>query len=156
MARGYNGKILRVDLTSGEIKVEEPSEVIYRTYLGGGGLASYYLLRELPPGIDPLGPGNILIFASSVITGAPVSGMVRYTVAAKSPLTGGYGEAEAGGFFGPELKLAGFDAVIIKGKAPKPSYLWIHDGEAEIRSAAEIWGLETGPAQEKIRQELGD
>jgi len=156
MARGYNGKILRVDLTSGEIKVEEPSEVIYRTYLGGGGLASYYLSRELPPGIDPLGPENILIFASSVITGAPVSGMVRYTVAAKSPLTGGYGEAEAGGFFGPELKFAGFDAVIITGKAPKPSYLWIHDGEAEIRSAAEIWGLETGPAQEKIRQELGD
>jgi len=156
MPKGYNGKILRVDLTSGEIKREEPSEVIYRTYLGGGGLASYFLLKELPPGVDPLGPENILVFAATVITGVPVSGMVRYSVAAKSPLTGAYGEAEAGGFFGPELKFAGFDAVIIKGKALKPSYLWIHNGQAEVRSAAGIWGLETGPAQEKIRQELGD
>jgi aldehyde:ferredoxin oxidoreductase len=156
MSKGYNGKILRVDLTTGGMQVEEPSEVIYRTYMGGGGLASYFLLKELRPGMDPLGPDNILIFAASVTTGIPVSGWVRYTVAAKSPLTGGYGEAEAGGFFGPELKFAGFDAVIIKGKAPQPSYLWIHDGQAEIRSAEGIWGLETGPAQEKIRQEVGE
>lgn len=156
MAKGYNGRVLRIDLTTGEIQGEELSEVVYRTYLGGGGLASYFLLKELRPGVDPLGPDNILIFAASVTTGIPVSGWVRYTVAAKSPLTGGYGEAEAGGFFGPELKFAGFDAVIIKGKAPQPSYLWIHDGQAEIRSAKGIWGLETGPAQEKIRQEVGE
>ena len=154
MPDGYNGKIVRVDLTSGTVKVEEPGEIVYRTYLGGGGLASYYLLRELKPGIDPLSADNILIFASSVISGAPIAGMVRYTVAAKSPLTGAYGEAEAGGFWGPELKFAGFDAVIITGKAEKPCYLWIHDGEVEIRSAEKIWGLETGPAQERIREEL--
>ncbi len=156
MPHGYNGKILRFDLTTKEMKIEEPGEVIYRTYLGGGGLASYYLLRELKPGTDPLGPENILIFASNVVSGAPIAGMTRYTVAAKSPLTGGYGEAEAGGFWGPELKFAGFDAVIITGKAAKPSYLWIHDGEVELRSAEKVWGLETGPAQEKIREEVGE
>jgi aldehyde:ferredoxin oxidoreductase len=91
MPYGYNGKILRVDLTSGTIGVEEPGEIVYRTYLGGGGLASYYLLRELGPGIDPLSADNILVFASSVISGSPIAGMVRFTVAAKSPLTGAYG-----------------------------------------------------------------
>jgi aldehyde:ferredoxin oxidoreductase len=156
MPYGYNGKILRVDLTTGAMKTEEPGEIVYRTYLGGGGLASYYLLRELKPGIDPLSADNILIFASNVISGAPIAGMTRFTVAAKSPLTGAYGEAEAGGFWGPELKFAGFDAVIITGKAETPSYLWINDGKVEIRSAEKIWGLETGPAQEMIREELGE
>jgi len=154
MPNGYNGKIVRVDLSSRVVKMEEPEEIVYRTYLGGGGLASYYLLRELKPGIDPLSADNILIFASSVISGAPIAGMVRYTVAAKSPLTGAYGEAEAGGFWGPELKFSGFDAVIVTGKAEKPCYLWIHDGEVEIRSAEKIWGQETGPAQEMIREDL--
>jgi aldehyde:ferredoxin oxidoreductase len=156
MPYGYNGKILRVDLTTGEMKAEEPGEIVYRTYLGGGGLASYYLLRELKPGIDPLSADNILIFSSNVLSGAPIAGMTRFTVAAKSPLTGAYGEAEAGGFWGPELKFAGYDAVIITGKAAKPSYLWINDGKAEIRSAEKIWGLETGPAQDMIREEVGE
>ena len=156
MPCGYNGKILRVDLTSGTIRTEEPGELVYRTYLGGGGLATYYLLRELKPGIDPLSADNILIFASSVISGAPIAGMVRYTVAAKSPLTGAYGEAEAGGFWGPELKFSGFDAIVITGKAEKPCYLWINDGKAEIRSAERVWGLETGLAQEAIREEVGE
>ncbi len=156
MPYGYNGKVLRVDLTTGATNVEEPGEVVYRTYLGGGGLASYYLLRELKPGIEPLSEENILIFASNVLSGAPIAGMTRFTVAAKSPLTGAYGEAEAGGFWGPELKFAGFDAVIITGKAAKPSYLWINDGNAEIRSAEKIWGLETGPAQDAIKEEVGE
>ena len=154
MPYGYNGKIVRVDLTTKTATVEEPDELVYRTYVGGGGLASYYLLKELKPGIDPLSADNILIFASSVISGVPIAGMVRYTVAAKSPLTGAYGEAEAGGFWGPELKFAGFDAVIVTGKAERPSYLWINDGTVEIRSAEKIWGMETGPAQEMIRDEL--
>jgi len=154
MPSSYNGKILWVNLTTKKTKVEEPGEVFYRTYLGGGGLASYFLLRDMRPGVDPLGPENMLIFASSVISGVPIAGMTRYTVAAKSPLTGAYGEAEAGGFWGPELKFSGFDAVIITGKAAQPSYLWIHDGEIELHSAKDVWGLETGPAQEKIRNEL--
>src|SRR4030042_129433 len=116
MPYGYNGKILRVDLTTGAIRVEEPGEVVYRTYLGGGGLASYYLLRELKPGIDPLSDDNILIFASSVISGTPVAGMVRFTVAAKSPLTGAYGEAGAGGFLGPGMKIFRFCGGGVTGK----------------------------------------
>lgn len=117
MSFGYNGKILHVNLTSLTFDIEEPFEYFYRTYMGGTGLASYYLLKGIKPGIDPLGPDNILIFACSVVTGAPLSGFSRYTVAAKSPLTGGFGESEAGGYFGPELKFSGFDAVILKGKA---------------------------------------
>src|SRR4030043_1188004 len=119
MPYGYNGKILRVDLTTGAIRVEELGEIVYRTYLGGGGLASYYLLRELKPGIDPLSADNILIFASSVISGAPIAGMVRFTVAAKSPLTGAYGEAEAGGVGGPGLKFSGLGAAAGPGKDAK-------------------------------------
>lgn len=156
MPYGYNGKILHFDLSTLEMKVEEPGEVFYRTYLGGGGLALFYLLKNMQSGTDPLGPDNVLVFSSNVISGLPIAGMTRYTVAAKSPLTGAYGEAEAGGFWGPELKFAGFDALVIRGKAAKPSYLWINDGKVELRSAERIWGLETGPAQEKIREEVKD
>jgi len=156
MAYGYNGKILRVDLSAEKISVDEPNEVCYRRYLGGKGAALYYLLKELRPGTGPLSPDNILIFAPSVITGAPIQGTSRFTVASKSPLTGTYGEAEAGGHWGPELKFAGFDAIVIKGKAKNPVYLWIHDGVAEIRDASKIWGKPTKEAQEGIRGELGD
>ena len=154
MPNGYNGKILHIDLSSMKMRVEEPDELFYRTYLGGGGIASYYLLKNLKPGVDPLSPDNVLVFASNVISGVPIAGMARYTVAAKSPLTGAFGEAEAGGYWGPELKSAGYDAVVIGGRAAKPSYLWIHDGKVELRSADKLWGLETGPAQEKIREEV--
>ena len=156
MAHGYNGKILRVDLSSGKISVDEPDEVYYRRYLGGRAAALCYLLNEMEPGVDPLGPDNLLIFAPSVLTGAPIQGVSRFSVACKSPLTGTYGEAEAGGDWGPELKFAGFDAVVVKGKAEKPVYLWIHDGEAEIRDASKIWGKPTKEAQEGIHEELKD
>jgi len=156
MAYGYNDKILRVDLSSGKISVDEPDEVFYRRYTGGRGVALYYLLKELEPGVDPLGPDNMIIFAASVLTGAPIQGTSRFSVACKSPLTGTYGEAEAGGYWGPELKFAGYDAVIVKGRAEKPVYLWIRDGEAEIRNASKIWGKPTKEAQEGIREELKD
>ncbi|MEJ2167221.1 MAG: aldehyde ferredoxin oxidoreductase family protein, partial [Desulfobacterales bacterium] len=156
MPYGYNGKILHVNLTLNSWEVEEPSEKWYRTYMGGSAFAAYYLLKLLQPGIDPLSPDNVLVFAASVITGAPLSGYNRYTVAAKSPLTGCFGESEAGGYFGPELKFAGFDAVVITGKADKPVYLFIKDGEAEIRSAADIWGLDNHQTLEKLEQELAD
>ena len=139
MLSGYNGKILRVDLSSGKTSVDQPDEIFYRRYLGGRALTLYYLLKELNPNADPLGPDNLLIFAPSVITGALIPGTSRFSVATKSPLTGTYGEAEAGGFFRPELKFAGYDAVVIKGKADKPVYLWIHDGEVEIRDASKLW-----------------
>src|SRR5271157_4001153 len=125
MPFGYTGKILHVNLTDSTFNVEEPSEQWYRTYMGGSAFGSYYLLKYLKPGIDPLSPDNVLVFATSAVTGFPLSGFSRYTVAAKSPLTGWFGEAEAGGYFGPELKFAGYDAVVIFGKAPKPVYLYI-------------------------------
>ena len=156
MPLGYNGKILHVDLTAGTTSVEEPSWVFYRTYWGGGLLALKYLVSEIPAGCDPLGPENVLILAPSVITGAPYPGLSRFTVAAKSPLTGALGEAQAGGWWGPELKFAGFDAVVIRGRSPKPVYLWIHDGAAEIEDAAGIWRLDTADALAAIRERLGD
>jgi aldehyde:ferredoxin oxidoreductase len=156
MPNGYNGKILRVDLNSESIHVEEPHENLYCRYLGGGTLALHYLLNELKPKTDPLGPENILVFAGSVISGTPATGLSRFSVAAKSPLTGAFGEAEAGGWWIPELKFAGYDAIVIKGKAQRPVYLWIHDGVAEIRDARHLWGKFSKETQEEIRKELGD
>ena len=156
MANGYNGKILRVDLTRGTTDSESPEETIYRRYMGGSALALYYLLTEQKAGVEPLGPESRLIFMSSVLSGVPMPGFTRYTVAARSPLTGALGEAEAGGFWGPELKLAGFDGVIVEGASSKPVYLWIHNGEAEIRDASKLSGKDTGEVQALIREELGD
>jgi aldehyde:ferredoxin oxidoreductase len=156
MPCGYHGKILHINLNDSTYKIEEPSENFYRTYFGGGGLAAYYLLKDLKPDTDPLGPDNILVVALSVVTGAPLSGFSRYTIAAKSPLTGGFAETEAGGYFGPELKFSGYDAIVVKGKAPKPVYLWIKDGEVEIRNATAVWGLENADVLDKIRAEIGE
>ncbi len=156
MAYGYNGRILKVNLTEGKIDEERPDERIYRLYMGGSAFSLYYLLKEMPAGVDPLGPENRLVFMSSVISGAPIAGLTRYTVAARSPLTGAFGEAEAGGFWGPELKMAGFDGIVFEGRSPKPVYLWIHDGEAELRDASHLWGKDTGEVQDRIREELGD
>lgn len=156
MPNGYNGKVLRVDLDAESINVEEPEDITYSRYLGGGTLALNYLLRELKPKSDPLGPENLLVFAGSVIAGTPATGLSRFSAAAKSPLTGAFGEGEAGGWWIPELKFAGFDAIVIKGKAQRPVYLWIHDGEAEIRDAGHLWGKQTKETEEGIRGELGD
>jgi len=156
MSHGYTGKILHVDLTQGTLSVEEPEQAFYRKYMGGSALAMYYLLRELPPGVDPLGPENVLVMALSVLTGTAISGQSRMTAAAKSPLTGAIGDSQGGGFFPAELKFAGFDAVVIKGKSEKPVYLWIHDGEYELRDASHLWGKITGEAEASIREELGD
>lgn len=156
MLYGYNGKILRVNLTEGTLAEETPAEVIYRKYLGGSAMSLFFLLKEQKPGVDPLGSASKLFFMSSVVSGAPLAGLPRYTVAARSPLTGAFGEAEAGGFWGPELKSAGFDGVIVEGRSPNPVYLWIKDGKAEIRSAANLWGKDTGEVERLIREELGD
>ena len=156
MPHGYLGRILRVNLSKDKLSVECPDEIFCRRYLGGEGFVAYFLLKELKPGIDPLGLENKLIFAAGPVTGAPIAGNSRNSIGAKSPLTGGFGESEVGGYWGVELKRAGFDAVIVEGKASSPVYLWIHDGEAEIRDASHIWGLETGDAQRVIREELSD
>jgi aldehyde:ferredoxin oxidoreductase len=156
MPYGYNGKILHVNLTTSTLSVEEPSESFYRKYLGGQGIGMYYILKETPAGADPLGPDNVLAITLSVVTGAPVSGQSRVMANAKSPLSGAIGDAQAGGFWPAEAKYAGFDAFIIKGKAKTPVYLWMHDGEAELRDASHLWGKVTGEAEAAIRDELGD
>lgn len=156
MKYGYMGKILRVNLSKEEISFAEPEETFYRRYFGGRGLIAYFLLKELEPGIDPLTPDNKLIFACGPVTGAPISGSGRNSVGAKSPLTGAYGEAEVGGFWGAELKRAGFDAIIIEGKAIEPVYLWVHDEKAEIKDASHLWGMEIKKSEETIRKDLRD
>jgi aldehyde:ferredoxin oxidoreductase len=153
---GYHGKILHVDLTAGTLSVEEPEEKFYRQYMGGSALGTYYLLKNTPAGADPLGPENTLVLSLSVLTGAPISGLSRMTATAKSPLTGAVGDSQCGGAWPAELKFAGFDAAVIQGKAEKPVYLWLHDGEAELRDATHLWGKVTGEVEAQIKGELGD
>ena len=154
--KSYHGKIIRVDLNKGEVKIEVLPENIYRKYMGGSSLASYFLLTEMKKGVDPLGPDNVLVFTCSPISGTTVPGTSRFTVAAKSPLTGGFGEAEGGGWWAPEFKWAGYDAIIFKGVSPKPVYLWIHDDKVELRDAQHLTGKVTGEAEKMIRDELQD
>jgi aldehyde:ferredoxin oxidoreductase len=156
MPYGYNGRILHVDLTLGAVRVEEPPGQFYRRYFGGSALGLYYLLRNTPPQADPLGPDNTLILALSVVTGVPISGQSRMTAVAKSPLTGAVGDSQCGGFWPAELKSAGFDALVIKGRAKQPRYLWVRDGQAELRDARHLRGQTTGQVQEIIRDELED
>jgi aldehyde:ferredoxin oxidoreductase len=156
MPYGYTGNILHIDLSSKKHWIEHPSETFYRTYWGGRSLALYYMLKEMKPHTDPLSPDNLLIFAPGVLTGTPAPAMPRYTVCAKSPLTGAQGESEAGGWWGPELKKAGFDALIIKGASATPIYLWINDGKIEMKEATHLWGKDTGTTQRMIREELAD
>ena len=156
MEDSFTGKIIRINLNTEKISFETLEETFYRRYFGGRGLISYYILNELEPRTDPLGPDNKLIFACGPVTGAPISGSGRNSVGAKSPLTGAYGEAEAGGFWGAELKKAGFDAIIVEGKASSPVYLWIHDQKVELRDASSMWGLEIKKSQQMIRSDLSN
>ena len=154
MPNGYNGKILHVDLTKGELRVEEPEEAFYRKYLGGSAMAMHYILREMPKGADPIGPENVLALMTGVTTGAAISGQSRINANAKSPISGGIGDSQGGGFFPAELKFAGFDGIVIKGKSPKPVYLAILDGEAELRDAAHLMGKKTGEVDDIIHREV--
>ena len=155
MMKGFNGRILRVDLTNGRLSVDEPSEDYYRHYLGGRGFIIEKLLTEVPAGADPLGPENKLVFALGPMTGHPLIGSARNSIGGKSPLSGAYGESEVGGFWGAELKRAGFDGVIVEGVSPRPVYLKIEDGQAEIRDAKGIWGMAVADADRTVREELG-
>ena len=155
MPHGYNGQVLRVDLTSGQIATEKPEENFYRQFFGGEALIGHYLLKELPPGVEPLSPQNLLLFAAGPLTGVPVGGCGRNGVGARSPLTGAIGHAEVGGYWGAELKHAGFDAVIFQGKAEKPVYLYVHDGQAELRDARHLWGKGSYETQQLLMAEHG-
>ncbi len=154
MPNGYNGKILHVDLTKGALTVEEPKEAFYRKYLGGSAMGMHYILRDMPKDADPLGPENVLTLMAGVTTGVPISGQSRLNANAKSPISGGIGDSQSGGFFPAELKFAGFDGIVIKGKSPKPVYLCIVDGNYELRDAAHLMGKLTGEVDDIIHKEV--
>ncbi|MCP4398266.1 MAG: aldehyde ferredoxin oxidoreductase family protein [bacterium] len=141
---GFWGRILRVSLSAGQTSVEEPEASVYRRYVGGNALALSYLLRELPPQQDPLGPENRLIFMTSPTVGCQISGQSRHTALAKSPLTNGIADSQCGGWWSAELKFAGWDGIIIEGQAEKPVYLSIEDDTVQILSAEHLWGKNTG------------
>ena len=143
MPFGYNGKILHVNLSKGELTTEEPPESFYRTYMGGSAFGLYYILREMPKGVDPIAPENILTLMLSVTTGAAISGQSRMNANAKSPMTGGIGDSQAGGFFPAELKFAGYDGIVFRGRSPKPVYLTILNGVAELHDASSCVGKDS-------------
>ncbi len=152
---GYFGQVLFVDLSTGTITEESRDAAYYRTYLGGYGVGVETLFRRMERGVDPLGPKNILGFTTGLLTGtnAPFSG--RYCVVGKSPLTGGWGDANSGGFVGPALKRTGYDAVFFTGRAEEPVYLFIEDGHPELRDARALWGEDCYRTDELIRKETG-
>ena len=152
----FSGRILHVNLTTGTQEVEHPPESFYRKYLGGSAMGLYYILREMKPGTDGLDPSNVLTVMDSLLTGAPIAGQSRVTISARSPLVDGIGDSQAGGFFPAELRFAGFTGIVIRGCSPEPVYLWIHDGEAELRPAGHLWGRTTSEAEDLLKAELGD
>jgi len=156
MADGYTGKVLRVDLTNEKITTEPLNREWAKSHIGGKGLGARYLFEQLKPGVDPLSPDNILMVWTGPLTGTMVPLTSRYVVVTKSPLTGTFLDSYAGGYLAPELKYAGFDGVVVTGKAKKPVYLWIKDGKAEIRDAKNIWGKDTYKTEELIRKETGE
>jgi aldehyde:ferredoxin oxidoreductase len=156
MLIGCTGKLLRVDLKEGSSRVETLTEESARRFFGGRGLGARILFQELQPGIDPFSPENKIVFATGPITGAPFSGNSRYVVMAKSPLTNAWGEANASGWFGPELKFAGYDAIVVEGKAFQPVYILVGDETVDIRDASKLWGKTTGETQNAIRDENKD
>ena len=153
---GYHGKILRVNLSSGEITTEALDPLFCRRFVGGAGFVAYYLWKELPPKVDPLGPDNKLVFALGPISGLNLPGAARHCMGTKSPLAGNIVKSEAGGYWSAEFKRTGYDGLIIEGKADKPVYLYISDKEVSIKDAGHLWGTSTGDTQESIREELGD
>jgi len=155
-AKGYFGKILRVDLTSGEIRTEELEDGTAESFIGGNGLGTKILCEETTVDTDPLGSENPLIFAVGPLTGTGLFNSDRFDVVSRSPLTGIYGEASAGGFWGGKFKRCGFDALVVKGKADKPVYLYIENDNAEIRDAGHLWGRETFETIDSLQKEHGD
>lgn len=156
MLYGYAGKILHVDLSKGKIRTEQPTEEFYKTYVGGSAMGTYYVFKNTPAGADPLGPENTLTLMISATTGVSISGNSRMTATAKSPLTGLIGDSQVGGFFPAEMKFAGIDGIVFTGKSPKPVYLWVHNGKAELKDASHLWGKITGDTEKMLREELGD
>ncbi|MBW2545192.1 MAG: aldehyde ferredoxin oxidoreductase family protein [Deltaproteobacteria bacterium] len=153
MGKGYMGKILTVDLTAGDIKEEIIPDDVYEKYLSGMGLAAYILYNRIPAGADPLGPDNILGFVSGLLTGTGSLFAGRWMVVGKSPLTGGWGDANCGGNFSPAIKRCGYDGIFFKGISSKPVYLYIENGKARLRDASHVWGRDTVEAEKMLLED---
>ncbi len=153
---GYIGKILRVDLGSGTIWDEPLNERYARNFVGGSGLAARYIYDMVDATTDPLGPDNPLIFMTGPLVGTAMPSAGRCSVCALSPLTSIWGESNTGGFFGPELRFAGYDGIIITGQAERPTWLSIVEGRAELHDGTRLWGLDSYATQEQVREILGE
>ena len=152
----WAGKILRVNLTAGTVKTEALNTEWARSYIGSRGLGSKYLVTEVDPKVDPLSPENKIIWATGPLTGTMASTGGRYTVITKGPLTGAIACSNSGGYWGAELKMAGWDMIIFEGKSPKPVYLYINDDEAELRDAGHLWGQSVWKTEEVLKSSLQD
>jgi aldehyde:ferredoxin oxidoreductase len=153
---GYAGRVLQVDLTRGKIASQELDRELARSYIGGNGFCARLLFDLIEPGIDPFGPKNVMVFAVGPLNGTIWPQTGRYEVAAKSPLTGIYGEANSGGHWGAELKYAGFDVIIVRGHSHKPVYLFVEDGKAELRDAKQLWGRSTFETERTLKENHGE
>lgn len=156
MPKGYNGVILCVDLSAGTVEKKEFPEEFYRTYMGGGAVGAYFLLQETSADLDALDPRNVLTLAPSVTTGSAVSGVSRCSAVGLSPVTGAAGEGQVGGAIGPTIKLAGYDAIVLTGRAERPSYLFVDEGQVEIRDAAHLTGQSVSAVYDLLNAELGN
>ena len=156
MAKGFTGTILKVDLTEGKTERLEMSDEFYRTYMGGSGFGAYFLLKELKKKTDPFAPENRVTIAPGITTGAAVSGVSRCCITALSPETGGVGDSQLGGNIGPMIKRAGYDGIMITGKAAGPSYLLVDGDNVEIKDAAQIHGKTVLEAHDALTGEHGD
>ncbi|MBN1382959.1 MAG: aldehyde ferredoxin oxidoreductase family protein [Deltaproteobacteria bacterium] len=156
MKGGYTGKMLFVNLTNSSIEEKELTDDLARNFIGGYGIGAKVLFSMMKPGVDPLGPDNVLGFVTGPLngTGAFIGG--RYIVVCKSPTSGTWNDANSGGFFGPELKKAGYDAVFVTGASQTPVYIWIDNGKAEIRDASKLWGKDTVETLEILKEETGE
>ncbi|MCX7912098.1 MAG: aldehyde ferredoxin oxidoreductase family protein [Dehalococcoidales bacterium] len=155
MPPGYMGKILWVNLSSGEIKTEALDEKLCRDFVGGYGIGAKFLYDRMKPKVDPLGPENILGLITGPLTGSPIPATARYAAVAKSPLTGGWGDANCGGDFGPYLKFSGYDGVFFTGISPKPVYLLIDSGKAELKDASDLWGKTSYETEDTLMARYG-
>ena len=153
---GYIGRILNVNLTDSKIATEMLREEDLKKYIGGSGLASKILFDELDPIVHPLSPSNLLVFMTGPLTGTASPSCGRYCVCTKSPLTGLWAEAHAAGFWGPELKFAGYDGIVIRGRADRPVCISVVDEVVELRDASRLWGKDTYEAEKLLQEELGD
>ncbi|MFC1838306.1 aldehyde ferredoxin oxidoreductase family protein [Thermodesulfobacteriota bacterium] len=156
MAGVYAGKLLLVDLSSGKLEEKELSEDFMKKFIGGYGIGAKLLYDMIEPDADPLGPGNVIGFMPGLLNGTGALFGGRYTVVCKSPVTNGWNDANSGGFFGPELKRAGFDGVIVSGASDKPVYIYVEDGKAEIRDASKLWGKNSVETLEGLIEETGE